>query len=46
MIFRKNFLFSNTPGGARCSAMLFSLIETARENGLDPYRYLGPYRSP
>ena len=40
VISRKNFLFANTPGGARCSAILFSLIETAKENGLDPYCYL------
>ena len=40
VISRKNFLFANTPGGARSSAVIFSLIETARENGLDPYRYL------
>ena len=39
-ISRKNFLFANTPGGAQTSAVLFSLIETAKENGLDPYRYL------
>lgn len=37
---RKNFLFANTPLGAQSSAILFSLIETAKENGLDPYRYL------
>ena len=37
---RKNFLFANTPGGAQCSAIVFSLIQTALENGLDPYRYL------
>lgn len=37
---RKNFLFSNTPSGARSSAIIFSLIETAKENKLDPYRYL------
>ncbi len=40
VIDRKNFLFANTPGGAKSSAVIFSLIETARENGLDPYRYL------
>ena len=40
VISRKNFLFANTPKGARSSAVLFSLIETAKENGLDPYRYL------
>ena len=37
---RKNFLFANTPSGAKSSAIYFSLIETAKENGLDPYRYL------
>ncbi len=37
---RKNWLFANTPGGAQASAMIYSLIETAKENGLDPYRYL------
>ena len=37
---RKNFLFCNTPGGAQSSAVLYSLIETAKETGLDPYRYL------
>lgn len=36
----KNFLFANTPGGARTSAVLYSLVETAKECGLDPYRYL------
>lgn len=37
---RKNFLFCNTSGGAQSSAVLYSLIETAKETGLDPYRYL------
>lgn len=37
---RQNFLFANTPSGAKASAIYFSLIETAKENGLDPYRYL------
>lgn len=40
VIDRKNFLFANTPRGAEGSAVMFSLIETARENGLDPYKYL------
>ena len=40
VISRKNFLFANTPGGAQSSAVIFSLIETAKENGLDPYCYL------
>lgn len=37
---RKNFLFCNTSGGAQSSAVMYSLIETAKETGLDPYRYL------
>ncbi|MBP5717560.1 MAG: transposase, partial [Abditibacteriota bacterium] len=37
---RKNFLFANTPRGARASAILYSILETAKANGLDPYRYL------
>lgn len=40
VISRKNFLFANTAGGAKASATIFSLIETAKEAGLDPYRYL------
>ena len=40
VIARKNFLFANTPSGARSTAAFFSLIETAKEEGLDPYRYL------
>jgi transposase len=40
VIDRKNFLFANTPGGAKASAVTFSIIETAKENGLNPYDYL------
>ena len=40
VIDRKNFLFANTPSGAISSAMIFSLIQTAMENKLDPFRYL------
>ena len=40
VIDRKNFLFANTPKGATGSAVMFSLIQTAIENGLDPYNYL------
>lgn len=40
VISRKNFLFANTADGAQSTAALFSLIETAQEEGLDPYRYL------
>jgi len=37
---RKNFLFCNTPRGAKASEVIYSLIETARSNALDPYEYL------
>ena len=40
MIGRKNWLFSNTPSGAHASATLYTLIETAKKNGLEPYWYL------
>ena len=40
VIDRKNFLFANTPEGASGSAVMFSMIQTAIENGLDPYKYL------
>lgn len=40
VIDRKNFLFANTPKGATGSAIMFSLIQTAIENSLDPYKYL------
>jgi transposase len=37
---RKNWLFAGHPNGAHASATLFSLIETAKSCGLEPYRYL------
>ena len=40
VIGRKNFLFANTPRGATASAVMFSIVETAKENGLNPYKYL------
>lgn len=40
VIGRKAWLFSNTPRGARASAITYSLVETAKENGLNPYLYL------
>lgn len=40
VIGRKNWLFSNTPKGARTSAVIYSIVETAKENGLNPYYYL------
>jgi len=40
VIGRKNWLFSNTPRGADASAVIYSLIETAKENDLNPFPYL------
>lgn len=40
VIGRKNWLFCNTPKGAKASAIIYSLIETAKENGLNPFPYL------
>jgi transposase len=37
---RRNWLFSGTPEGAKASADIYSLIETAKANNLDPYKYL------
>lgn len=37
---RKNWLFAGSPSGAQSSATLYSLVETAKANGLEPYRYL------
>jgi transposase len=37
---RRNWLFADTPGGAQASAHLYSIIETAKANGLDPFAYL------
>nr|WP_287413353.1 IS66 family transposase [Pseudodesulfovibrio sp.] len=40
VIGRKNWMFCNTASGATASAILYSLIETARANGLTPFNYL------
>ena len=37
---RKNWLFSTSTKGAEASATVFSLIETAKANKLDPYDYI------
>ncbi len=37
---RRNWLFQNTPLGAYASSTMYSLIETAKANNLEPYRYL------
>lgn len=40
VIGRKNWLFSDTPRGATASAQLYSLVETAKANGKEPYAWL------
>lgn len=40
VIGRKNWLFSNTARGAEASSIIYSVIETAKENGLNPFQYL------
>ena len=37
---RKNRLFADTPKGAKASAAVYSLVETAKANGLNVYTYL------
>jgi transposase len=37
---RKNWLFMGNPLGAKAGAVLYSLIETAKANGLNPEKYL------
>ncbi len=37
---RKNWLFADTPKGATASATVYSIIETAKANGLNVYTYL------
>jgi transposase len=37
---RRNWLFSDTPRGARTSATIYSLIESAKANDIEPYDYL------
>jgi transposase len=37
---RKNWLFSQSPEGADSSCGMFTLIETAKQNGLIPFNYL------
>jgi hypothetical protein len=40
VIGRKNWLFCNTPKGAKASATIYSIVETAKENDLNPFLYL------
>jgi transposase len=40
VIGRKNWLFADTPRGAEASATIYSLVETAKENGINPMAYM------
>ena len=40
VIGRKNWLFNQTPRGADASAILYSLVQTAIANNLEPFEYL------
>ncbi|OLN26868.1 Mobile element protein [Desulfosporosinus metallidurans] len=37
---RKNWEFCNTPNGAKASAIIYSITESAKANGLKPYEYI------
>jgi len=37
---RKNYLFMGSDAGGECAAAIYSLVETAKLNGLDPEGYL------
>lgn len=40
VIGRKNWLMNGSPRGAAASCAIYSLVETAGQNGLDPFSYL------
>ncbi|MFL9989684.1 IS66 family transposase, partial [Paraburkholderia sediminicola] len=40
VIGRRGWLFADTVDGANASANLYTLVESAKANGIDPYRYL------
>ena len=40
VIGRKNWLFSDTPAGAEASAVIYSLVQSAKANGVEPYLWL------
>ena len=40
VIGRKAWLFSDTPAGAHASAIIYSLLQTAKANGQEPYIWL------
>ena len=40
VIGRKNWLFAGSPQGAEVSAGIYTLVETAKANGIDPTKYI------
>jgi hypothetical protein len=40
VIGRKNWMFKNSINGAKSSAIIYSIVETAKENKLKPFDYL------
>lgn len=40
VIGRKGWLFADTPAGAHASAVIYSLVQTAKANGVEPYQWL------
>ena len=40
MVSRKNWLFCDTQAGANASVIVFTVLETAKANGLNPEAYL------
>jgi transposase len=40
VVARKSFLLADTVAGAHASANLYSLVQTCKAGGIDPYRYL------
>ncbi|NYT58217.1 IS66 family transposase [Alcaligenaceae bacterium] len=40
VIGRRGWMFADTPGGAHASAVVYSLVETAKANGHEPYTWL------
>jgi len=43
---RKNYLFMGSEAGGERAAAIYSLVETAKLNGLDPEGYVPPSRGP
>ena len=40
MVRRKGWLFCDTLAGANANAVIYSVLQTAKANGLDPYAWL------